>query len=45
MLFLKTIDVADNERALLFDRDRLQKVLEPGRHRMLTLGRKLTVEK
>lgn len=44
MLFLKIIDVADNERALLFDRDRLQKVLEPGRHRISTLGRKLTVE-
>lgn len=45
MLCVKTIDVADNERALLFDRDRLQKVLEPGRHRVSTLGRKLTLEK
>ena len=45
MLFYKTIDVADNERALLFDRGRLQKVLDPGRHRLLTLGRQLKVEK
>jgi len=45
MLFLKTVDIADNERALLFDRDRLQKVLGPGRHRLSTFGRKLTVEK
>ncbi len=45
MFFLKTIDIADNERALLFDRDRLKKVLEPGRHRLSTFSRKLTVEK
>ena len=44
MLFLKTVDIADNERALLFDRDRLQKVLTPGRHRLGTLGRKLRIE-
>jgi len=44
MLFFKTIDIADNERALLFDRDRLQKVLGPGRHRLATLGRRLTIE-
>lgn len=45
MLFFKTIYIADNERALLFYRDRLQRVLDPGRHRLLTLGRKITVEK
>lgn len=45
MLILKTIDIADNERALLFDRDRLQRVLEPGRHRLITFGRNLKVEK
>lgn len=45
MLFFKTIDVADNERALLYNRDRLTQVLSPGRHRLRTLGRKLTVEK
>ena len=44
MFFFKTIDIADNERALLFDRNRLQQVLGPGRHRLSTLGRKLTVE-
>jgi len=45
MLLLKTIDIADNERALLFDRDRLQKVLGPGRYRLSTFGRNLSVEK
>ncbi|PCK07033.1 MAG: hypothetical protein COA42_16350 [Alteromonadaceae bacterium] len=45
MLFFKTIDIADNERALLFDRDRLQKVLSPGRHRMASFGKILRVEK
>lgn len=45
MFFWKTIYVADNERALLFDRDRLQKVLKPGRHRLMTFGRKLAIEK
>ena len=45
MFFFKTVDIADNERALLFDRDRLQKVLGPGRHRLSTFGRKLKVEK
>ena len=45
MLIYKTIDIADNERALLFDRDRLKQVLAPGRHRLLTIGRKLKLEK
>lgn len=45
MFFFKTIDIADNERALLFNRDRLQEVLGPGRHRLPTLGQKLNVEK
>lgn len=45
MLFFQTIDIADNERALLFDRDRLQKVLKPGRHRLSTVGHNFTIEK
>ena len=45
MLFFKTIDIADNERALLYNRDRLQKVLSPGRYRLSNFGRKLKVEK
>lgn len=45
MLFFNTIDIADNERALLFDREQLQKVLGPGRHRFSTFWKKLKVEK
>lgn len=45
MFFFKTIDIADNERALLFDRDRLKTVLSPGQHRLFTFGRKLRLEK
>ena len=30
----KTIDIADTERGLLYKRNRLDKVLEPGRHRV-----------
>ena len=41
MLFYKTFDIADNERVLLFDRDRLKKVLGPGRHRLSILDRKI----
>lgn len=45
MFFWKEIDIADNERVLLFDRDRLQKVLSPGRHKLFTFGKKYTLEK
>lgn len=45
MLFMKTFDIADTERALLFDRERLQKVLTSGRHQFATLGKRLTIEK
>jgi hypothetical protein len=34
MLLWKNYDIADNERALLYKRDRLVKVLRPGRHRV-----------
>ena len=35
MLFWKTVDIADNERALMYRRNRFEKVLEPGRHRFM----------
>ena len=44
MLLWKTIDIADNERALLFRRDNFERVLEPGRHRLRALGGKARVE-
>lgn len=34
MIFWNNIDIADNERALLFRRNRLETVLTPGRHRL-----------
>ena len=34
MLGLRTINVADNERVLLFRKNRLEKILKPGEHRM-----------
>lgn len=34
MLLWKTVDIADNMRALLYRRDRFERVLEPGRHRL-----------
>lgn len=37
MIFWKTVDIADNERALMFRRNRLESVLSPGRHRIQTL--------
>lgn len=43
-MFWKTIDVADNQRALVYRRDRFQGVLEPGRYRLETLTGKVKVE-
>jgi len=37
MLGLKIINVADNERVLLFRKNRLEKVLQPGEHKMFDL--------
>ena len=45
MIFWKTIDVADNERALLFRRNRLEAVLPAGRHRVQTVTGSIRVEK
>lgn len=44
MLFWKKVEVADNERALVFDRERLIKVLEPGEHELLTFRKRIRVE-
>lgn len=37
-MFWKTIDIADNERALVYRRDRFERVLEPGRYRIETVS-------
>lgn len=38
MKLWKTIDVADNQRVLVYRRNRFENVLEPGRHRVSTVG-------
>ena len=45
MILWNTIDIADNERALLYRRNRLERVLEPGRHRINALAGKTRLEK
>ncbi|MFA0809583.1 slipin family protein [Microbulbifer epialgicus] len=40
----KIVDVADNERALLFRRSRFERVLPPGRHRIWRLSGDVRVE-
>ncbi|WP_020413768.1 slipin family protein [Microbulbifer variabilis] len=40
----KIVDVADNERALLFRRSRFERVLPPGRHRIWLLSGDVRVE-
>ncbi|SDK76207.1 slipin family protein [Microbulbifer yueqingensis] len=44
MMIWKSVDIADHERALLFRRNRFVGVLEPGRHRLLHLAGRATVE-
>ncbi|MBB3061090.1 hypothetical protein [Microbulbifer rhizosphaerae] len=44
MIIWKCVDVADNERAFLFRRNRFIRVLEPGRHRIMQLAGKTRVE-
>jgi regulator of protease activity HflC (stomatin/prohibitin superfamily) len=41
-LLMKTLTVKDGERALLTRNGRLERVLEPGRHRLIDLRRQLT---
>ena len=43
-LLMKMLTVKDGERALLTRNGRLERVLEPGRHRLFDLRRQLTVE-
>ncbi|GAB1267764.1 slipin family protein [Aurantivibrio infirmus] len=43
-MFWKTIDVADNQRVLLYRRDRFVGVLESGRHRIRTLFDNISLE-
>lgn len=45
MLMWTTFDIADNERAFLYRRERLEKILEPGRYRIFSFGQKLRIEK
>lgn len=45
MFFWKIIDVADNERVLLFRRNRLETVLTAGRHRIQTFSGEIRLEK
>ena len=45
MIFWKTVDVADNERVLLFRRNRLETVLTPGRHRIQTISGNVRLDK
>lgn len=44
MIFWKTIDVADNQRALVYRRDRFERVLEPGRFRLETISGDIKAE-
>jgi len=43
-LLMKTLTVKDGERALLTRNGRLERVLEPGRHRLFDLRCQLTTE-
>jgi regulator of protease activity HflC (stomatin/prohibitin superfamily) len=45
MILWKTVDIADNERALLFRRNRLETVLTLGRHRIQTFTGSVRLEK
>lgn len=44
MKLWKTIDIADNERGLLFRRNRLDSILQPGRHRISAMAGKVRCE-
>ncbi len=45
MLGLKLIDIADNERGLLYRKNNFERVLAPGRYRLWNLWGRLRVEK
>ena len=44
-MFYKKIDVADNERAFLFEKNRFAGVLEPGRHRYFDVRGDIQLER
>ncbi|QGX39851.1 slipin family protein [Permianibacter aggregans] len=44
MLSIKQWKIADNERGLLFKDKQFQRVLAPGRHRLLDVGNRLSVD-
>ncbi|OUS30519.1 hypothetical protein A9Q99_06080 [Gammaproteobacteria bacterium 45_16_T64] len=44
MTLWKTITVADNERAFVFRRNRLETVLDAGQHRVSLMNGKITYE-
>lgn len=44
MTLWKTITVADNERAFIFRRNRLETVLDAGQHRISLMNGKITCE-
>lgn len=44
MILWKTIDIADNQRALVYRRDSFDRVLEPGRYRLETIKSDVRVE-
>lgn len=44
MLFFKAIDVADNERAFLFKKNRFAQILEPGRYRYFDISGNIRIE-
>lgn len=43
MLGMKTINVADNERILAFRKNRFERILEPGQHRVFDLSGAMTL--
>ncbi len=43
MLFWKTFDIAENQKALLYRRNRFERVLGPGRRLISTIGGKLSL--
>lgn len=45
MLPWKTIDISDNERALLFRRNRFERILDPGRHKIWVTAGNVRIEK
>ncbi len=44
MIFWKTIDVGDNQRAFVYRRERFECILDPGRYRFNTLRGSISVE-